>query len=88
MDPGDTDPRLADLSDEEWQVEEDPPELLAAREKLEQYLATKQGAHLCLSLRCSVTTCIVLTSRVRAVNTARRHSGTGSADALCPCINT
>ena len=83
MDPGDTDPRLEDLSDEEWQVEEDPPELLAAREKLEQYLATKQGAHLCSSLLCSVTTCAKLTPRVSAVTTARRHGCRGSEEALC-----
>ena len=44
LEAGDTDPMLDDLSDEDWQCEEDPPELVAAREKLEQYLAAKQGA--------------------------------------------
>lgn len=43
LEAGDTDPMLDDLSDEEWQFDEDPPELVAAREKLDQYLAAKQG---------------------------------------------
>ena len=41
MPPGDTDPALEDFSDTEWQPEEDPPELVDARKKLERYLATQ-----------------------------------------------
>lgn len=37
--PGDTDPALDDLSDEEWVVGEEPPELEAARSALAAYTA-------------------------------------------------
>lgn len=39
--PGDTDPALDDLSDSEYVIVEDPPELVAARERLAQYTARK-----------------------------------------------
>ena len=42
--PGDTNPALDKLDDEEWAFQEDPPELVEARKKLEQHLADSSGA--------------------------------------------
>lgn len=36
--PGDTDPALDEFSDTEWEVPEDPPELVNARSKLDMHM--------------------------------------------------
>ena len=42
LEPGDTDPALEELSDEEYQFEEEPAELKAARERLAAF-TPRQG---------------------------------------------
>lgn len=42
LQPGDTDPALDEFSDSEWEVPEDPPELVDARAKLDMHM--KQAA--------------------------------------------
>ena len=48
---GDTDPMLDDMSDDEWQAPEDPPELVEARRKLDQCLSD-QGNGAYMPLKC------------------------------------
>jgi hypothetical protein len=44
---GGTDPYLDEIDDEDWQIQADPPELLEARKKLNQYLAAYcDGVHI------------------------------------------
>jgi hypothetical protein len=47
MSDGVGDPSLEQFDDKEWQIQEDPPELVEARKKLEKYLAAEDNDGVC-----------------------------------------
>lgn len=85
---GDTDPALDEFSDGEWEVQEDPPELVAARKKLDAYISNPHAGvpRVCvhfLWLLCAPSLCMLPCRQARPCSDWTLVGNVGTGLAAC-----